>query len=219
MNYSTDFVTGTQVQNHLVREGVETPFEIKAYDPRKVENLFAQMMVEFGLDLHDDSLCDTPRRVAKLYGTEYFAGLNYANFPTATVVENKMHADEIVLERNIQVRSMCEHHFLPITGSAFVAYIPEKKVLGLSKINRIVDFFCRRPQIQERLTMQIYHALAYILDTPNVAVLIQAEHLCVKTRGVEDPCSDTVTCKLDGVFKQADKRAEFIALCKGLTSH
>jgi GTP cyclohydrolase I len=169
-----------------------------------------------GLDLTDDSLNETPRRLTKLYAVEYFAGLNYDNFPEATVVSNKFNYNEMLIERNVKVNSLCEHHFLPILGGAFVAYIPEKKVLGLSKINRIVDFFCRRPQIQERLTAQIYHALSLILETENVAVIIEAEHMCVRTRGVEDACSDTITSKLGGAFVKPEVRAEFIALCKGL---
>lgn len=217
MTYSKDMAMGLVVHEHLKLMGVETPATMGAlYNKDKIQDLFALIMKEIGLDLSDDSLAETPRRLAKLYTSEYCNGLDYANFPTATVVENKMGFDEMVLERNVQVRSLCEHHFLPIVGGAFVAYIPEKKVLGLSKINRVVDFFCRRPQIQERLTMQIYYALECLLETENIAVIIQAEHLCVKTRGVEDPCSDTVTSKLGGKFKEGSMRAEFIALAKGL---
>lgn len=218
MSYSKDLNTGLAVAKHLYHMGVETPAAMGTrHNKDKIQDLFALILKELGLDLEDDSLAETPRRLAKLYTSEYCSGLDYANFPTSTVVANKMGFDEMVLERNVQVRSLCEHHFLPIVGSAFVAYIPEKKVVGLSKINRIVDFFCRRPQIQERLTMQIYHALSFLLETPNVAVVIQAEHLCVKTRGVEDPCSDTITSKLGGTFKDGSMRAEFIALSKGLS--
>jgi GTP cyclohydrolase I len=125
--------------------------------------------------------------------------------------------DEMVLERNVQVYSLCEHHFLPVVGGAFVAYIPNEKVIGLSKLNRIVDFFSRRPQIQERLTAQIQETLKFLLETDNVAVVIQAEHMCVKLRGVEDACSDTTTSKLSGTFKtNPTTRAEFFSLCKGL---
>jgi GTP cyclohydrolase I len=148
-----------------------------------------------------------------MWKNELFWGLDYNNFPKATVVENKMRYDEMVLERNITVQSMCEHHLLPILGGAHVAYIPKHKVLGLSKLNRIVDFFCRRPQIQERLTAQIFHTLTYLLETEDVAVCIAAEHLCVKIRGVEDSCSDTVTSQLGGVFKSRDMpRQEFFSL-------
>lgn len=216
MTYSKDAHTGFLVHQHLKKVGVETPFKQKTIDKGGLETLFAAVMEDVGLDLTDDSLNETPRRLAKLYSDEYFAGLNYDNFPTATVVDNKFDYDEMLIERNVTVNSLCEHHFLPIIGGAFVAYIPEHKVLGLSKINRIVDFFCRRPQIQERLTAQIYHALSFILETENVAVIIEAEHMCVRTRGCTDPCSDTITSQLGGKFKDTAVRAEFIALSKGL---
>lgn len=215
--YTKDNELGYKIHEHLKSLGVETPFTQKKIDNTNLEFLFSAIMKEVGLDLNDDSLIETPRRLAKLYGpSEYFAGLNYDNFPKATVVDNKFNYDEMLIERNITVNSLCEHHFLPLVGKAFVAYIPEKKVLGLSKLNRIVDFFCRRPQIQERLTAQIYHALSFILETENVAVIIEAEHLCVKTRGVLDSCSDTITSQLGGAFRLPEVRAEFIALSKGL---
>lgn len=218
MTYSKDADVGQQIRQHLVSQGVETPFTPKKINRARLQDLFTQMMEEVGLDLADDSLMETPRRLAKLYSDqEYFAGLDYDNFPTATVVDNKMSYDEMLVERDVTVNSLCEHHFLPIVGSAYVAYLPEKKVLGLSKINRIVDFFCRRPQIQERLVLQIYHAMSFLLETSNVAVVIQAEHMCVKTRGVEDACSDTVSSKLGGVFKKPEVRAEFFTLAQGLT--
>lgn len=216
MTYSKDKTVGLEIHEHLKAQGVETPFAQTTIDVPHLEILFKEVMKTVGLDLSNDSLAETPRRLAKLYSSEFFAGLDYGNFPTATVVENKMKFDEMVLERNVKVNSLCEHHFLPVVGFAYVAYLPEKKVLGLSKINRIVDFFCRRPQIQERLTLQIYYALSYLLETPNVAVIIEAEHSCVKLRGVEDACSDTVTSKLGGTFRQGELRAEFIALAKGL---
>lgn len=213
MSYSKDAEVGYKVRDRLIELGVETPFDpLHVPNNKRMESIFEEFLDELGLDRKDDSLMETPRRLAKLYIDEYCSGLNYDNFPKATVVENKMKVDEMVLERNVQVRSLCEHHFLPIIGSAFVAYLPEKKVLGLSKINRIVDFFCRRPQIQERLVLQIYNALAYLLETDNVAIIIQAEHMCVSTRGVEDPCSDTVTSKLGGKFREGAMRAEFVAL-------
>jgi GTP cyclohydrolase I len=157
---------------------------------------------------------DTPARVAKMFLNELYWGLDYDNFPKATVVENKMQVDEMVLERYVTVNSTCEHHLLPIIGHAHVAYIAKDKVLGLSKINRIVEFFSRRPQIQERLTSQICETLMCLLDTDDVAVIIEAEHMCVKTRGVEDACSDTVTSKMSGVFKNPDRssKAEFLAM-------
>jgi len=217
MAYTTDVQLGFKVNQYLTDMGVETPFKKKDIDKTNLEYHFAQIMKEVGLDLTDDSLMETPRRLAKLFGpSEYFAGLNYDNFPKATVVDNKFNYNEMILERNVIVNSLCEHHFLPIVGKAFVAYIPEKKVLGLSKLNRIVEFFARRPQIQERLTAQIFHTLSFILETNNVAVILEAEHMCVRTRGVEDACSDTVTSQLGGAFLRPEVRAEFIALSKGL---
>jgi GTP cyclohydrolase IA len=217
MTYTKDHTTGLAVQQALIAAKVETPFTHKAPDKNKLERLMSDFLSEFGLDLTDDSLCETPKRIAKLYADEYFYGLDYANFPKATVVENKMKVDEMVVERKIIVNSLCEHHSLPIVGSAYIAYLPTDKVIGLSKMNRIVDFFSRRPQIQERLALQIYHALSHLLGTENVAVVIQAEHMCVKTRGVMDPCSDTITSKLGGTFKQPEVRAEFLTLCRGLS--
>ena len=153
------------------------------------------------LDLNDDSLVDTPKRVAKMYVNEIFWGLDYEAFPKCTAVDNKMKYDEMVIERNINVQSNCEHHFVVIDGVATVAYIPNEKVLGLSKLNRVVEYFAKRPQIQERLTEQVYHALSYILDTENIGVIVDAQHYCVKSRGVEDVGSSTITSKLGGCFK------------------
>jgi GTP cyclohydrolase IA len=216
MSYSKDSAVGYQIRTHLEGLGVETPFTGRMPNRMKLQDLMTEFMNEFGLNLQDDSLAETPKRVAKLYIDEYFYGLDYTQFPKATVVENKMHVDEMVVERNIIVNSLCEHHLLPIVGKAYVAYIPKEKVLGLSKLNRIVDFFSRRPQIQERLTLQIYHALSFLLGTEDVAVMVEAEHMCVKTRGVMDACSDTITSKLGGSFKDGTVRAEFIELSKGL---
>lgn len=220
MSYSTDVELGLQVQKYLIDRGVETPFYpdvFNASSSRELESLFTNIHKTLGLDLSDDSISETPRRLAKMYSAkELFRGLDYRNFPKATVVENKMNFNEMLIERNVKVHSLCEHHWAPIVGRAFVGYIPRAKVLGLSKINRVVDFFSRRPQIQERLTVQIYHALSYLLGTPNVAVIIQADHMCVKLRGVEDACSDTTSSKLGGSFLDPAVRAEFIALAKGL---
>lgn len=215
---------GQQVNEYLTHLGIETPMlkepQSPTQPPRKtgqearIEGHVEAIMAELGLDLSDDSLADTPRRVAKMFMHEIFSGLNYNNFPKCTVIDNKMHVDEMVLERNITLNSTCEHHLLPIIGKAHVAYIPGKKVLGLSKMNRIVQFFAARPQVQERLTAQIHAALCFILETEDVAVVIEAEHMCVKTRGVEDACSDTVTSKVGGVFRKSSTRAEFIALTR-----
>ncbi len=169
-------------------------------------------MLALGLNMHDDSLKDTPKRVAKMYVKEIFNGLDYSNFPKCTTVENKMKYDEMVCVDKINVQSNCEHHFVIIDGLAKVAYIPNEKVLGLSKINRIVEFFSKRPQIQERLTEQIHHALVFILGTEDVAVQIKATHFCVKARGVEDTSSLTTTSKLGGMFRRNEVRNEFFNL-------
>lgn len=216
----TDPELGRRIQAHLTELGLATPtiqtppgtsWTMKERK-EKIAELFAQIMQQMRLDLSDDSLIETPDRIAKMFLGETFWGLEPENFPKVTVVENKMKYDEMIVERNIQVSSTCEHHFLPIMGFAHVAYIPGQKVPGLSKINRIVEYFSRRPQIQERLTAQIFHALSHILGTDNIAVCIDAEHMCVKTRGVEDACSDTVTSKLGGVFKEDKTRAEFYSI-------
>lgn len=201
----TDPVLGKEVHEHLVKCGVETPTVPNDIDRKdkidQIEQHFTKIMKIMGLDLNDDSLTETPKRVAKMYINEIFWGLDYEAFPKCTTVENKMNYDEMVIERNVNVQSNCEHHFVVIDGVATVAYIPKKKVLGLSKINRIVEYFSKRPQIQERLTEQVYHALQYILGTNNIAVVIDAQHYCVKSRGVEDVGSSTVTSKLGGCFK------------------
>jgi GTP cyclohydrolase I len=211
----TDPVLGLAVHEHLVKCGVETPVMPNNIDRKdkieQIESHFTEIMKIIGLDLSDDSLIETPRRVAKMYINEIFWGLDYEAFPKCTTVDNKMKYDEMVIERNVNVQSNCEHHFVVIDGAATVAYIPNQKVLGLSKINRVVEYFSKRPQIQERLTEQIYHALQYILDTDNIAVVVDAQHYCVKSRGVEDVGSSTVTSKLGGVFKtDPSVRQEFM---------
>ena len=181
----------------------------------KIEKHFAAIMDILGLDRNDDSLTETPKRVAKMYVNEIFWGLKPENFPKCTVIENKMGYDEMVIERDITLMSNCEHHFVTIDGKAHVAYIPKGKVLGLSKLNRIVEYFARRPQVQERIAEQVYHALVYILGTEDVAVVIEGVHYCVKSRGVEDHSSFTMTAKLGGCFKsEPDCRAEFMSLIK-----
>ena len=213
----TDPSLGQKVHEHLISVGVETPVIDNGLSRKekieKIEKHFDEIVTILGLDLKDDSLIDTPKRVAKMYVNEIFWGLDYDAFPKATVVENKMDYNEMIVERNISVQSNCEHHFVVIDGLATVAYVPEKNVLGFSWINRIVEYFCKRPQIQERLTEQIYHALSYILETDNVAVMIDAQHYCVKSRGVEDTGSSTITSRLGGNFKNyPEVRAEFLSL-------
>lgn len=210
---------GQRVHEHLVKIGVETPTSKTALDRKdkiaEIEKSFSHIMQVLGLDLDDDSLMDTPKRVAKMYVNEIFWGLDYEAFPKCTTVQNKMQYNEMVCERNVNVQSNCEHHFVVIDGLATVAYVPKDRVLGLSKINRIVEYFSKRPQIQERLTEQIFYSLQYILDTEDVAVMIDAQHYCVKSRGVEDTGSSTVTSKLGGGFKSDPAaRAEFYQLAR-----
>ena len=213
----TDPELGLKIHEHLVKCGVETPVtDNRLTRTEKIELIkdqFTDIMKVLGLDLSDDSLMDTPNRVAKMYVNEIFWGLDYEAFPKCTAVENKMDYEGMVIERNINVQSNCEHHFVVIDGVGTVAYIPNKKVLGLSKLNRVVEYFAKRPQIQERLTEQVFYALQYILDTDHIAVVIDAQHYCVKSRGVEDVGSSTITSKLGGGFKK-DKtlRAEFMNL-------
>lgn len=223
---ATDPELGEKIHKHLVVLGLETPMEKNPEAPLLVDgvplNKFDSIkhchhltMRSLGLDLNDDSLRDTPKRIAKMYCNEIFTGLDYANFPKATTVENKMQYNEMVCVSGITVQSMCEHHFLPFVGTASVAYIPDKLVLGLSKFNRVVEFFSRRPQIQERLTEQISAALRFILQTEDVAVVINADHYCVKLRGIRDGCSNTVTSRLAGKFRTVPElRAEFLALSR-----
>lgn len=213
----TDPELGRKVHEHLVAMGVETPtFKTSLSAKEKIDEIergFKHIMLVLGLNIDDDSLCETPNRVAKMYVNEIFWGLDPEAFPKCTTVDNKMMYDEMVIERNINVQSNCEHHFVVIDGKATVAYIPKSKVLGLSKINRVVEYFSKRPQIQERLTEQIYHALQYILKTDDIAVVIDAQHYCVKSRGVEDVGSSTITSKLGGDFKtDLALRAEFMNL-------
>ena len=215
----TDPVLGQKVHEYLVSVGVETPVIDNGLSRKekieKIEDSFDQIVLTLGLDLKDDSLIDTPKRVAKMYVNEIFWGLDYAAFPKVTVVDNKMKYNEMVVEKGISVQSYCEHHLVNIDGLATVAYVPNNKVLGLSKMNRVVEYFSRRPQIQERLTEQIYPALSSILETENVALTIDAKHFCVKSRGVEDTECSTITSRLGGNFKaHPEVRAEFLALLK-----
>jgi GTP cyclohydrolase I len=216
----TDYQLGLQVHEYLKQKGVETPMHQSVVEQDKdvriltLTNLFRDVWNVVGLDLTDDSLCETPARMAKMYIKEIYKGLDYHNFPKCTAVDNKMGYDEMVVEPRCNVQSNCEHHGVVISGYASVAYIPNKRVIGLSKINRIVEFFSKRPQIQERLTEQIFHALSYILDTENVAVVVSAEHYCVKSRGVEDVGAYTVTSKLGGTFRNTSARQEFLALSR-----
>ena len=204
------------VRNALIRHGLETPMiDTQLTDKEKYEKIrdsFTDIVETLGLDLTDDSLCETPHRIAKMYVSEIFSGLDYRQFPKVTAIENKMNVDEMVKVDNISLTSTCEHHFVTIDGYAKVAYIPNDTIIGLSKINRIVRFFARRPQVQERLTQQVLIALQTLLNTDNVAVSIDATHYCVKSRGVMDVNSNTSTTALGGCFKtNATTRQEFLA--------
>ena len=206
----------TLVKEALIAKGLETPLKDvglsseQKYD--KLKGLFTEVVDTLGLDLNDDSLAETPHRIAKMYVHEIFSGLDYETFPKIALIENKMQVDEMVKVNNISLTSTCEHHFVTIDGYAKVAYIPNEKIIGLSKINRIVRFFAKRPQVQERLTQQILIALQALLETDNVAVSINAAHYCVKSRGVMDATSETSTTALGGDFKtNSNTRAEFLA--------
>jgi len=204
------------VQQALLRKGLETPLlPVQMSSEEKYSTIKQHMtaIVEtLGLDLSDDSLRETPHRIAKMYVNEIFSGLDYSHFPKIAVIDNKMQVDEMVKVKEISLTSTCEHHFVTIDGKATVAYIPNQKIIGLSKINRIVRFFAQRPQVQERLTQQVLIALQTLLETDNVAVSIQATHYCVKSRGVMDVNSETSTTALGGAFKDnVHTRAEFLS--------
>jgi len=205
------------VQKALIKAGLETPMQQQQSlnDEQKYQRLkaaFTDISNVLGLDLTDDSLQETPHRIAKMYLQEIFSGLDYRNFPKITVIDNKMSVDEMVLVKDINLTSTCEHHFVTIDGLAKVAYIPNEKIIGLSKINRLVRFFAQRPQVQERLTQQILVALKALLKTEHVAVSINAVHFCVKARGVMDSNSSTSTTALSGCFKTNQAtRSEFLA--------
>lgn len=197
-------------------ESVETPMRPDAFalddesKIRKIQEHFAIIMETLGLDLRDDSLRGTPYRVAKMYVEEIFSGLNPANRPTISVFDNKYKYGEMLVEKNITLNSNCEHHFVPITGRAHVGYVSTGTVIGLSKINRLVQYYAARPQVQERLTRQVLEDLKQTLQTEDVAVLIDAEHMCVSTRGIKDAASATITSAYSGIFMHNEKRREFL---------
>lgn len=201
--------------NHI-STSADTPLREDAFalsDAEKIKAIghhFEAIMNILGLDLTDDSLRGTPHRVAKMYVKELFQGLNPANKPAIALFENKYRYSEMLVEKNISFYSNCEHHFVPIIGKAHVAYISKGKVIGLSKLNRLVRYYAKRPQVQERLTMQIGKDLQQILGTENVAVIIDARHMCVASRGVEDNTSSTVTAFYGGTFNREEKKAELL---------
>ncbi|MDX1684466.1 MAG: GTP cyclohydrolase I FolE [Saprospiraceae bacterium] len=208
--------------NHVMTS-IETPLREDAFeksDAEKMENIeshFRAIMEELGLDLTDDSLRGTPHRVAKMFVKELFSGLNPENKPKISVFDNKYEYNKILVEANMNINSACEHHFLPIRGKAHVGYVSSGKVIGLSKINRIVDYYSKRPQVQERLVIQIYNELKNVLDTKDIIVVISAEHLCVSSRGVKDTTSSTTTLEYGGVFEDIEKRKEFFRLVEDIS--
>jgi GTP cyclohydrolase I len=197
-----------------------TPMRADAFDltdaekKAKIESHFFQIMETLGLDMTDDSLKGTPHRVSKMFVNEIFRGLNPKNKPKMSTFSNKYGYDKMLVEKHISVNSTCEHHFLPIVGKAHVAYISTGNVIGLSKINRIVDYYSRRPQVQERLTIQIMEELKAALQSDSVAVVIEAQHLCVTSRGIKDINSSTVTSEFGGKFKENKFKREFLDYIK-----
>ena len=203
--------------NHY-SSSIETPLRVDAFeksDEEKIKNIqhhFKMIMQEMGMNLTDDSLSGTPYRVAKMYVEELFYGLNPANKPKLSTFENKYGYKKMLVEQNITIDSACEHHFLPIVGHAHVAYIPKDKVIGLSKINRLVNYYARRPQVQERLVLQILNDLQQVLDTKDVIVSVTAKHLCVSSRGIKDQTSLTTTLEYGGCFSETATRNEFLKI-------
>lgn len=195
----------------------DTPLRMDAFeltDNEKINNIeyhFSEIMHTLGLDLNDDSLKGTPKRVAKMFVKEMFSGLNPKNKPDISLFDNKYHYKEMLIEKDITLYSNCEHHFVPIIGKAHVAYFPGKKVIGLSKINRLVEFYAKRPQVQERLTIQISEGLQEILRHKDVAVIIEADHLCVASRGIKDTNSITFTASYSGKFEDDAIKQEFLS--------
>ncbi|WP_375238905.1 GTP cyclohydrolase I FolE [Aurantibacter sp.] len=208
-----DFNVDEIGDDHLYT-GLQTPLKADAFEvsdevkKEKIAVLFEEIMNVIGLDLTDDSLKGTPKRVAKMYINEIFSGLNPKNKPKIALFDNKYNYNQMLVEKNITFYSNCEHHFVPIIGKAHIAYISSGKVIGLSKINRIVQYYAKRPQVQERLTNQIAEELKAILQTEDIAVIIDAKHLCVSSRGVKDDTSSTVTTYYGGAFNNASKIVE-----------
>lgn len=212
--YSLEHFTDEEIGDDHIHTGIETPLKSNAFEMSnedkkiKIAELFAEIMDVMGLDLSDDSLRGTPNRVAKMYIDEIFSGLDPENKPKVALFDNKYQYNQMLVEKDITFYSNCEHHFVPIIGKAHIAYISSGKVIGLSKLNRIVQYFAKRPQVQERLTNQIALELKQILNTEDIAVIIDAKHLCVSSRGVKDDTSATVTSYYGGAFNSAEKIAE-----------
>lgn len=207
-------LSAKEIGDDHISTSLETPLRADAFKisdeekKSKIALLFEEIMNVMGLDLTDDSLKGTPKRVAKMYIDEIFSGLNPSNKPKIALFENKYRYNQMLVEKNITFYSNCEHHFVPIIGKAHLAYISAGKVIGLSKLNRIVQYFAKRPQVQERLTNQIANELSKILETDDIAVIIDAKHLCVSSRGIKDESSATVTSYYGGVFNESQKITE-----------
>ena len=204
-----------EIGDDHISTGLETPMKSNAFEmsddekKEKIADLFKGIMDVLGLDLSDDSLKGTPKRVAKMYVEEIFSGLNPENKPKISLFENKYRYNQMLVEKDITFYSNCEHHFVPIIGKAHIAYVSSGKVIGLSKLNRIVQYYAKRPQVQERLTNQIAEDLKLILDTEDIAVIVDAKHLCVSSRGVKDNTSTTITSYYSGIFQDSNKVTEF----------
>ena len=204
------------IDDHILTS-IDTPIRKDAFkldEELKIELIeknFKEIMHILGLDLNDESLKDSPGRVAKMYVKEIFSGLNPDNKPKPTLFENKFNFSEMLVEKNITIYSYCEHHFVPITGKAHIAYFPKNHLIGLSKLNRIAQYYAKRPQVQERLTMQIANDLKETLQTDDVAVIIDADHMCVASRGVNDVNSSTITSSYNGRFLNYEIKKEFLS--------
>ncbi|MEY4610498.1 MAG: cyclohydrolase [Bacteroidota bacterium] len=214
-------LTDEEIGDNHVATSIETPMREDAFvlsdeeKIKKIEAHFKEIMITLGLDLTDDSLRGTPKRVAKMYIEEIFSGLNPANEPQVALFENKFGYNEMLIEKNISFYSNCEHHFVPIMGKTHIAYISSGKVIGLSKLNRIVQYYAKRPQVQERLTMQIAKHLQKVLNTDHVAIFIDAKHLCVSSRGVKDDATSTITSYYGGKFQEENTKREFLSSIQG----
>lgn len=216
----TDAALGKKIHEYLIEQKVESPIDFgvyrsstSAHKKHVVESLMKDALTVMGFDLSNDSVCDTPKRIAKMWVDEIMSGLDYDNFPKIMTFENKFNSAGMVVEKGVSSMSLCSHHLVTIDGNATVAYIPKNKVIGISKIARIVDFFSRRPQEAERLTLQIYYALQYVLETDDIAVYLDGVHYCMKSRGVKDANASTSTVKLGGLFMDDSQvRQEFYGI-------
>ncbi len=215
-NGTNGYVLTEEIGNAHISTNPETPLKEDAFKlndtekQAKIEHHFSEILDTLGLDLTDDSLKGTPKRVAKMFVKEIFSGLNPSTEPSITLFENKFGYGQMLVEKNIKLHTFCEHHFLPIYGVAHIAYIANENVVGLSKLNRIVEYYAKRPQVQERLTVQIANHLRTVLKTDNVAVYLEAKHMCVQLRGVEHNDSSTITSDYSGRFNEEHVRAEFL---------